>query len=281
MNASYMPSPESGSTRPAASPTASARPRATCVPAPRIGRRWPRISVSDAQAMPWRSQTLAQVIAQVRALRVPAADADVGVVALREDPAVAAGDVAHLEQRDVLLDARADGVVGDVGLERRGEDAVLAELERAPADAVGAVGRDEHLGARARAVVERDGRAPVARPARPRARFVPSRNVRAGERRLLGEEGVEALALRHQHDRRESAVLERAEIGVAEGDRRDLPLDHRPDRERQQARAAQRDAAAAGLVAGEARAVDEQRPHALAGEQVRGQRARRARRPRR
>ena len=101
----------------------------------------------------------------------------------------------------------------------------------------------------------------------------PSRKCRAGERGLLGQEGVEALALGHQHDRREAAVRERAEIGVAEADRRDLALDHRPDREGQQARAAQRDAAAARLVAGEARAVDEQRPHAARGEQVRGHRA--------
>ena len=101
---------------------------------------------------------------------------------------------------------------------------------------------------------------------------------RAGEHGLLGQEGVEAQALRHQHDRREAAVRERAERRVPERDRRDLLLDDRADRERQQARAAQRDAAPAGLVAREARAVDEQRPHALAGEQMRRDRARRARR---
>ena len=234
--------------------------------AAQLGQRLPGDAVTDAD--------VAQVIAQVRALRVPAADADVGVVALREDPAVAARDVAHLEQRDVPLDARADGVVGDVGLERGGEDAILAELERPSADAVGAVGGDEDVGARTRAVAERDARPPLAVELDlAHLRAVAER--RAGERRLLGEEGVEPLALRHQHDRREPAVLERSEIAVAEGDRRHALLHDRPDRERQQPGPAQRDAAAAGLVAGEARAVDEQRAHALAGEQMRGQRARR------
>ena len=56
----------------------------------------------------------AQVIPQVRALGVPAAHADVRVVALREQPAVAAGDVAQLQQGDVLLHARPDVAVGDV-----------------------------------------------------------------------------------------------------------------------------------------------------------------------
>ena len=222
----------------------------------------------------------AQVIAQMRALGIPAADAHVRVVALGEEPAVASGDIPHLEQRHVLLDAGTDVVVGDVGLERRGEDPALAELQRTAADAVGAVRCDEHLATGARAVVEGDRRPPVVLQFdAAQARAVAE--VRAGERGLLGQERVEALALGHQHDRGETAVRERAEIGVAEADRRDLPFDHGADGEGQEARTAQRDAAAAGLVTRKARAVDEQRPHAPGGEQMRGHRARRARRPRR
>ena len=156
-----MPSPESGSTRPGG--VADGERAAVRDPRGRTAHRQ-AVPADLRQRRPGDAVALAdaaQVIAQVRPLRVPAADADVGVVALREEPAVAAGDVAHLEQRHVLLHARADGLVGDVGLERRSEDAALAELQRAPADAVGAVRRDEHLGARARAVVERDGRAAV------------------------------------------------------------------------------------------------------------------------
>ena len=218
-----------------------------------------------------------QVLAQVRALGVPAADAHVGVVALGEQPAVAARHVAHLEQRDVPLDARADRVVGDVGLERRGEDAAFAELQRAPAGAVGAIGRDQQLRARARAVVERDRR-PAVGLELDGARAHPVAEGGAGEHRLLGQEGIQAEALRHQDDGRKTAVLEGSEARMPERDRGDLPFHHRPDRERQQAGAAQRDAAAAGLVARKARAVDQQRPHALAGEQMRRDRARRARR---
>ena len=226
--------------------------------------------------MPWRAQTRAQVIAQVRALRVPAADADVGVVALGEDPAVAAGDVAHLEQRDVLLDAGADGVVGDVGLERRGEDAVLAELERAAADAVGAVGRDEDLRARARAVVERDDRAAVlgeldgaqrtpSRKSAPASAACSARNASSRLRCVISTTGARPPCSNAPSSgwRKPIVVIWRSTTGpIANGSSRS---------------AAQRDAAAARLVAGEARAVDEQRPHALAGEQMRGQRARRAR----
>ena len=85
-----------------------------------------------------------------------------------------------------------------------------------------------------RAVVERDDRPAVLREL-DGAQLHAVAEVGAGERGLLGQERVEALALRHQDDGREAAVLERAERGVAEGDRRDLPLDHRADREGQQA----------------------------------------------
>ena len=177
---------------------------------------------SADHAMPCAVADAAQVVAQVRALRIPAADADVRVVALGEDPAVAAGDVAELEQRTCRSHARADRVVGDVGLERRGEDAAAAEPERAAADAVGAVGGDQHVGARARAVLERDRRAGRPSSSSTVRTRDPVAEVAPGQRGLLGQEGVEAQALGHQHDRRAAAVLERAEVGMAEADRRDL-----------------------------------------------------------
>src|SRR5437763_6017894 len=70
----------------------------------RRSARTPKRQPVPAQALDLRlvdrvlSAELAQVLAQARPLALPAADADVDVVALREDPAVAAGDRAQLER---------------------------------------------------------------------------------------------------------------------------------------------------------------------------------------
>ena len=61
-----MPSPESGSTRPAASPTSRTRPRAAGAPSSRIGSRCPRTSVSAAGSTPCARASAFQVIAQAR-----------------------------------------------------------------------------------------------------------------------------------------------------------------------------------------------------------------------
>ena len=99
------------------------------------------------------------MIAQPRALALPAADAEVGVVALRKDPGVAAGNDAELEHE---LAAVAH-VERRVPFERDAVPVVAAEAEGARGDAVDAVGADDHARVDALAVdehvavVERDG----------------------------------------------------------------------------------------------------------------------------
>ena len=106
---SYMPSPETGSISPAASPTSSARSPAIRVPGRRSGSRCPRSSSSS----PGRGRAprrRAGDAPELRALALPAADADVRVVALREHPRVSARDVGQLEH-----DAGAGAPRGSIG----------------------------------------------------------------------------------------------------------------------------------------------------------------------
>src|SRR5262245_41600034 len=78
-----------------------------------------------------------------RPLPLPAPHADVDVVALREDPAIAAGNDAELELRDTLV-AIADDLVRHVALQRDAEDIVAAELEGLADRAVDAISPHEH-----------------------------------------------------------------------------------------------------------------------------------------
>src|SRR5439155_3595482 len=82
-----------------------------------------------------------QVLAQPRSFRSPAAHADVDVVALREDPGVAAGNRPEVDHRTPLPAVLARVRIGDVALER---DAVppRAETEGPRGQAVDAVGAD-------------------------------------------------------------------------------------------------------------------------------------------
>ena len=52
-----------------------------------------------------------EMVAQPRAFLLPGADADVDVVALREDPAVAAGNVGQLDDRAPAVAVAREGVV--------------------------------------------------------------------------------------------------------------------------------------------------------------------------
>src|SRR5262249_58903691 len=84
---------------------------------------------------------LGEVLAQPRPLRLPAADADVDVVALREDPAVAAGDRAQLDVGEpaVLLAKGGVAFEGDTVRDRP------AEPERLRGRPVRAVRADDEL----------------------------------------------------------------------------------------------------------------------------------------
>ena len=120
--ASYIPSPESGSTRPAASPASSTRPLRARSPGRRIGSRKPRTDSSRSAGTPYSRAGPLEVLAQARPFRLPAADPDVDVVALRKDPRVAARDGAELDDRPAAVVLARVNMV-DVALER---DAVRA-----------------------------------------------------------------------------------------------------------------------------------------------------------
>ena len=66
-----MPSPETGSIRPAASPTSSARSAAIRVPGRRSGSRCPRRLLELVRVEPVRLAGAAQVLAELRALALP------------------------------------------------------------------------------------------------------------------------------------------------------------------------------------------------------------------
>src|SRR5213593_497936 len=118
----------------------------------------------------------AQVAAEPGPFALPAADAEVDVVALRKDPAVAAGDDAELEY-ELAAVAR---VERRVALER---DAV-AEVDagRARGDPVHAIGADHDIGQPIRLLERHPGAV-----AELRSRFLG----------LLDEEVIESSPLRH------------------------------------------------------------------------------------
>jgi hypothetical protein len=99
---------------------------------------------------------------------------------------------------------------------------------------------------------------------------VPSLNAQRGC--LLGEKGVEPTALRHQDQRLGARAPEAAPVVEAQLERVDDPLDDRGDVARCLLQCSPRDAAAAGLVAREARPVGEEHAQAAAGEVDRGRR---------
>src|SRR5207237_7080066 len=73
----------------------------------------------------------------------PPADAHVHVVALREDPAVPAGDSRELEVQRPAPVSRWKLVVGEVALERDTVDDLAAQPERARGHAIRTVGADQ------------------------------------------------------------------------------------------------------------------------------------------
>jgi hypothetical protein len=196
-----------------------------------------------------------QLLAQPRALVGVAADADVDVVGLREDPAVAAVEDGPVDRDRALVFA----VVRVVPLERDPVGDGPAEAELAGARAVRAVGADHVPGVELPGV---DGRL--------------LEHLGAGVARLLEEEVVEPAPLGHEGDRRLRRPPNAVPVAEPERDAVDHVLDHRLDREGQQARGPDGDAAPAGLVAREGRLVDEEHPLPRPGQAVRGGRAGRA-----
>src|SRR5581483_9189485 len=197
----------------------------------------------------------AQLGPEPRSLRLVAADADVDVVALREDPAVTAANDRDLEEHpagEALLPRV-------VRLERDAVDDPLREAELLSRGAVAAVRADHD---------------PRVELARVDGHALAHLGARVGG--PLEEEVVEPLPLRHVRERGVGASREAVAIAQAAVHPVDRVLDDRLDRERQEPRSAAGHAAAARLVAREPRLVDHEDPRAGAREPERRDRSRRA-----
>src|SRR5690242_16841588 len=160
------------------------------------------------------------MVTKSRPLAFPAADAEVRVVSLREDPRVAAGDDAELEHELAAIPL----VERCIPFERDAVPMVAAEAERARRDPVDPVGADDHVGAhsfaadRDRAVVERD-RDTVAK-------------LGACLRGLAREELVEAPPLRQEAERLLAPADERRAVVESKLEPVRDVLDNRVDGER-------------------------------------------------
>ena len=138
-----------------------------------------------------------EVVAQPRPLAAPAADAEVRVVALREHPAVAAGEDGELDHGGPL-EVAAERVEGDVPLEGDAPHDPVAEPGRAGHDAVCAVRADEHARPH-RVGADPRGDAGLVELEHLDPRAVPQLRARVGG--LLCEERVQVAALRHADQR--------------------------------------------------------------------------------
>ena len=178
-----------------------------------------------------RAQSRSQVLAQARPLALPAADADVRVVALREDPAVAARHGAELEDERAARSASAGALVRRRSPRaRRRARCAAPSPSGARGRAVGAVGADRRppTATRSRA----DAAATLSSELEPRP-STPSRNSapaaaacstrKASSRRrcVIRTSGASARAL-------EASAVARA----GSSKRSTRVLDHRLDGER-------------------------------------------------
>ena len=210
-----------------------------------------------------------QMAPQVTAFLWRAAHTDVHVVGLRKQPPVAADDPGDLDHRRPPKVGVGDELVGQAPFDRHAVRAL--DADRARADAVRSVGSDHDGGADDPAS---EAHARVARADRRRSR--PVDELGSGGDRLLDEELVEPDPARHEDQRRAAAALEAARVVQAHQQPVHLLLDDRRGRERQRPHSARRQPPATRLVAGKARAIDEQHGGAGYGEMVGRERSRRS-----
>jgi hypothetical protein len=195
----------------------------------------------------------------------PATDADVDVVTLGENPAVAAGNTAELE-RDLAFVVVRDAVgVVDIALEGDGAFEGVFVAEVLADDAVGTVRADDDAGVVGVAVACLDLEGAVWEAA-DELDGVAVAEVYAGLLGVFDEEMVESRALSHVGD---GAVVEACDVfAVAEPEMgaEDGVFDDRFEGEGEQFGCADGDAAAAGLVAGEFGAVYQEDAGASVGD---------------
>ena len=148
-----------------------------------------------------------------RALRLPRANPDVHVVALREDPAVTARHSSELDDNAMRIAAAGDPPIRDVAFERNTMDDAASESQRAGGGPIRPVRTDDHVHLDAPTVdshgfTERDLRALAHLDA-----------LRLGR---VEEEGIQAAALSHPDHGR--ASVPHHEIAIAEPELDDVHL---------------------------------------------------------
>ena len=210
------------------------------------------------------------MLAQPRAFALPAPDADVDVIALREHPAVPARNVGQLEAEQAAILVLGTTPYGTFASSatpcsrpssspRRGGDAVRP------------------VGEQARALRRPASRRPAPgrrrRRARGRVTLTPSRKSVPARDGLLDEVGVEPLALGHEDERLVHVPLDPTGEVEPEPDSRRAVFDHRVDRERQLADGAHREPATARFVARERGLVGQQDARAFGREAIRSRRS--------
>ena len=195
------------------------------------------------------------------------------MVALREDPAVAAGHDPELDPRGSVVRRPAEIVPGDVPLERDAAEDPLPEAGSFGHDAVRTVRSDD----------VRRAHAPVADPGR-RAVLLHRELRHSGGvpyidprgRRLLDEERVEPAPLGHEDERGIAPLPDAQAVAGTQLEAVDDVLDDRGDVARCVLERAAGEPAAARLVAREARLVCEQHTGSAVGQSQGGRGAGRA-----
>jgi hypothetical protein len=192
------------------------------------------------------------------------------MVSLREDPCVAAGHGAELDDgAAAVVLARVN--MRDVPFERHAMRAAPREPQRARRQAVHPVGADRD-GSRGCRAAEAHRHCLLVGLERRRSHAVAE--VGAGHGGLLRQVRIQPPPLRHQDQRLLAAPLEAATVAEAELEAPDRVLDHRLDRDGQLPHRAIGEPAAARLVPRKALAVEQEHARARARETEGGGRSR-------
>ena len=190
----------------------------------------------------------------------PAAHADVGVPVFGEEPAIAAGEGAEVEGDVVRRVLRETGAVGfecDGTVKDR-------HIQGAAADAMGAVGRDKYGGGGARSITEADDHPSAVTIDRGDGAAVDEGGTCCDG--LAGEKGIEVAAPGHDGKGLGIGVSEAGVALIGDTEAIDDALTHGMKTERETSSRSDEDAAAAGLAARKAFAVDEENTNAVLGE---------------